>query len=89
MANGLYTGEIDGIPCFQDGKVKRLKQWIATNNHSFALSKSVFYSDSINDLPLLEEVGTAVAVDPDSKLREFAFANGWQLISLRENTLIA
>jgi HAD superfamily hydrolase (TIGR01490 family) len=84
VENGFYTGAIVGTPCFQGGKVQRLHQWLAETNRPFDLLQSTFYSDSINDLPLLKEVGVAVAVDPDKKLRQLAQANNWQIISLRQ-----
>jgi HAD superfamily hydrolase (TIGR01490 family) len=80
---GRYTGEIDGIPCFQEGKVRKLKQWIELQDESFVVEESVFYSDSINDLPLLQAVATPVAVDPDQQLEAHANQNGWKIISLR------
>jgi HAD superfamily hydrolase (TIGR01490 family) len=80
IVNGRYTTEIDGIPCFQDGKVRRLENWLEQNNIS--LAGSCFYSDSINDLPLMEIVETAIAVDPDEKLAAVARQRGWQIISL-------
>jgi HAD superfamily hydrolase (TIGR01490 family) len=80
MVNGKYTTDIEGIPCFQEGKVKRLNQWLNINAHT--LAGSYFYSDSHNDLSLLEKVETAVAVDPDETLREIASERGWDIISL-------
>ncbi|WP_163831569.1 histidinol-phosphatase [Spartinivicinus ruber] len=79
--NGRYTGQVSGTPCFQGGKVKRLHNWLTATSHS--LAGSFFYSDSHNDLPLLEEVDNPVAVDPDDTLREVAQTNGWPIISLR------
>ncbi|MCX4027471.1 HAD family hydrolase [Endozoicomonas sp. SM1973] len=79
--NGRYTGQVSGTPCFQAGKVKRLHNWLTATNHS--LDGSYFYSDSHNDLPLLEEVDNPVAVDPDDTLREVAQSKGWPIISLR------
>lgn len=76
-----YTGEIVGTPCFQHGKVIRLQQWLESNQQS--LDSSYFYSDSINDLPLLERVTHPVAVDPDDRLREIAQTRNWDIISLR------
>lgn len=78
---GRYTGEFEGIPCFQAGKVIRLDEWIA--EHDYGLADSWFYSDSHNDLPLLEKVSNPVAVDPDETLRGIAQARGWPVISLR------
>ncbi|MCI5142622.1 MAG: HAD family hydrolase [Candidatus Electrothrix sp. ATG1] len=77
-----YTTEIEGIPCFHEGKVLRLKKWLTENQMS--LQGSCFYSDSINDLPLLEKVDTPVAVDPDEKLADLACKRGWKCISLRD-----
>jgi HAD superfamily hydrolase (TIGR01490 family) len=79
--NGRYTTEIEGIPCFQEGKVQRLEQWLNENNES--LAGSFFYSDSVNDLPLMELVEHPVAVDPDERLAEIAGQRGWEIISLR------
>ena len=81
MIDGKYTGNVAGIPCFQEGKVTRLESWLQNQHES--LSESWFYSDSHNDLPLLRKVSTPVAVDADDKLSEVAQANGWQMISLR------
>ena len=82
MVNGEYTGKVEGTPCFQDGKVTRLNEWLRTNQCS--LDGSWFYSDSHNDIPLLKMVSHAVAVDADERLTEFATSQGWQQISLRE-----
>ncbi len=81
IINGQYTGKLSGIPCFQVGKVTRLHDWL--KNNSFDLHNSWFYSDSINDLPLLEEVTNPVAVDPDDKLKQLAIDRQWPVISLR------
>ena len=80
IENGRYTREIDGVPSFKEGKVTRLNAWLAENNET--LEGSYFYSDSHNDLPLLEQVTTAIAVDPDPKLRSVAEDKGWDIISL-------
>ncbi|GFM80750.1 haloacid dehalogenase [Pseudomonas cichorii] len=79
--DGRYTGRTTGIPCFREGKVTRLNHWLEEN--AFSLEGSYFYSDSMNDLPLLEQVAHPVAVDPDPKLRAEAEKRGWQVISLR------
>lgn len=81
VVNGRYTTEIDGIPCFQHGKVERLEQWL--EQHNTTLAGSYFYSDSFNDLPLMELVDHAVAVDPDDRLAAAAEQNGWKIISLK------
>ncbi len=81
MKNGRYTGRTFGIPCFQHGKVQRLEYWLEATGHS--LEGSWFYSDSLNDLPLLSRVTHPVAVDPDETLANHAQQQGWQVISLR------
>lgn len=78
---GRYTGNSVGTPCFQTGKVLRLQQWLSERNES--LDESYFYSDSINDLPLLEQVTYPVAVDPDDRLQAIAETRNWPIISLR------
>src|SRR5690606_27893895 len=78
-----YTGRVAGIPCYQDGKVKRLHQWL--EEHHESLDGSWFYSDSHNDLPLLGEVAHPVAVDPDDKLAAAARERDWPIISLRRS----
>lgn len=79
--DGAYTGKALGTPCFQHGKVTRLKEWLKQTTHS--LDDSYFYSDSHNDLPLMELVTHPVAVDPDESLRQHAQNNNWPIISLR------
>ncbi len=81
IVNGRYTTEIEGTPCFQKGKITRLNEWLKDNNET--MKDSVFYSDSYNDISLLEAVDTAIAVDPDEKLRKVAVERGWDVISLR------
>lgn len=78
---GRFTGDVEGIPCFQDGKVTKLERWLLENNVSF--EDSWFYSDSHNDLPLLSLVDHPVAVDPDDTLKKHAADAGWSIISLR------
>jgi len=80
IINDKYTTEIDGIACFQAGKVSRLNAWLKEYKHN--LEGSIFYSDSHNDLSLLELVDTAVAVDPDDTLRDIANERNWKIISL-------
>jgi len=82
MVNGRYTGGIAGTPSFQEGKVARLNDWLATTGES--LDGAWFYSDSHNDVPLLEIVDNPVAVDPDPKLEEFAKNKGWGVMTLRD-----
>jgi HAD superfamily hydrolase (TIGR01490 family) len=81
MDGERYTGRVAGIPSFQNGKVKRLQSWMA--DQGMDLKGSWFYSDSHNDLPLLEQVDNPVAVDPDSTLETHARQQGWPIISLR------
>ena len=81
FADGRYTGRSFGIPCFQQGKVERLQEWLAETGHD--LAESWFYSDSHNDLPLLDQVTYPVAVDPDAILAEYARERGWPILSLR------
>ncbi len=80
--NGVYTGKVEGTPCFQAGKVERLNEWLQQTGHS--LKGSYFYSDSHNDLPLLEIVDNPVVVDADEKLTATASARDWPIISLRD-----
>lgn len=80
--NGRYTGRVQGVPCFKEGKVTRLLDWLKQTGHN--LAGSYFYSDSHNDLPLLEMVSHPVAVDPDDTLRDHAEMKGWEIISLRD-----
>ncbi len=79
---GRYTGRVAGVPAFREGKVTRLEAWLRETGHS--LADSHFYSDSINDLPLLEAVAHPVAVDPDEQLAAVARDRGWPAISLRD-----
>ena len=85
MVDGRYTGRIDGTPAFREGKVSRLHAWLARRGTPLAtFGESWFYSDSINDLPLLEIVTDPVAVDPDDALRAVAEQRNWRVISLRD-----
>ena len=80
---GEFTGNVAGIPCFREGKVKRLEQWLAEQDRTLAsFDESWFYSDSLNDLPLLARVTHPVAVNPDVTLRAHAEKHGWPVISL-------
>ena len=81
IRNGRYTGEITGTPSFREGKVIRLREWLA--EHDQTLEGSYFYSDSRNDVPLLEVVDNPVAVDPDPVLADIARERAWPIISLR------
>ena len=83
VRDGVFTGGVSGTPCFREGKVERLEAWLAGRGESLKnIEKSTFYSDSHNDLPLLDQVGHPVAVDPDAALRAHAGARGWPVISL-------
>ncbi|RYY04790.1 MAG: HAD family hydrolase [Gammaproteobacteria bacterium] len=82
IVNDRYTGKGIGTPCFQGGKVTRLHEWLKDKNYN--LDGAYFYSDSINDLPLLEQVPNPVAVDPDERLEKIANERGWEILSLRE-----
>ena len=83
--DGRYTGNVAGTPCFREGKIHRLEQWLASEpvGTPEPLAGSTFYSDSHNDVPLLERVDQPVAVDPDPKLAATARARGWPVITLR------
>lgn len=78
--DGRFTGHVAGVPSYRDGKVKRLKTWMAANGET--LADSWFYSDSHNDLPLLGLVDHPVAVNPDAQLRTEAQARGWRILQL-------
>lgn len=87
IVDDRYTGKIVGSPCFQAGKITRLQQWLEdAPQYGFNgdLSDAYFYSDSINDLPLLEAVANPVAVDPDEALTQQAQQRGWPILNLRD-----
>lgn len=81
IIDGRYTGKVAGTPCFQEGKITRLNQWLENTSHD--LENSTFYSDSHNDLSLLKVVTTPVAVDPDDELRATALEKNWEIRSFR------
>ncbi len=81
IIDGKYTTEIEGTPCFQEGKVTRLNEWMDIHNADF--KGSTLYSDSMNDLPLLEAVEIPIAVQPDDTLRIIAEERGWKILSLQ------
>lgn len=81
-AQGWYTGEIDGIPTMREGKVRRMEQWLAERGQGWADVESTFYSDSPNDIPLLEKVDHPVATNPDPRLRALAQERGWRILEL-------
>lgn len=81
LENGKYTGNFTGTPCFAEGKITKINEWLEGETNR--LEGAWFYSDSHNDLPLMREVGNPVAVDPDTKLRTEAENKNWEIISLR------
>ncbi len=81
IKNNEFTGEVDGVPCFREGKVAKVEDWVKKNGYD--LSEATFYSDSFNDLPLLEKVKTAIVVDGDNELIKQAKNNEWECISFR------
>jgi HAD superfamily hydrolase (TIGR01490 family) len=83
IVDGRFTGEVVGAPCMREGKLEHLERWLAARGRALGdFSESWFYSDSINDLPLLERVTHAVAVDPDARLEEAAAARAWKILRL-------
>tara|TARA_R110002072_G_scaffold172296_1_gene326280 strand:+ start:18385 stop:19089 length:705 start_codon:yes stop_codon:yes gene_type:complete len=82
MKAGRYTGKVSGTPSFQEGKIARLHDWLKGKQHS--IEGAFFYSDSHNDIPLLELVDFPVAVDPDDILRQTSKTNNWPIQSLRD-----
>lgn len=82
--DGKFTGLVSGVPCFREGKITRLENWMDERNLTWlSFLESWFYSDSLNDLPLLQKVTHPVAVDPDATLKAHATRNEWPIISLR------
>ena len=82
IIDNRYTGKVYGTPCFREGKVERLTTWLKETGDN--LTDSCFYSDSHNDLPLLEVVKKPIAVDPDETLRSHAEMKDWDIISLKD-----
>ncbi|HET9651238.1 MAG TPA: HAD family hydrolase [Usitatibacter sp.] len=82
--DGLFTGKPRGTPTFREGKIQRVNEWLADMGHRLEDFESWFYSDSLNDLPLLERVDNPVAVNPDARLRAEAQRRGWDIVELRE-----
>ncbi len=80
--SGWLTGEIAGTPSFRAGKVARVQDWLAAHQLSWDNVQTTFYSDSINDLPLLERVTHPVATNPDAVLRPLALERGWRILDL-------
>jgi HAD superfamily hydrolase (TIGR01490 family) len=84
QVNGEFTGRVAGVPSFRDGKVVRMESWLSERGWIWgSFEHTWFYSDSLNDLPLLSKVKHPVAVDPDATLRAHAEKQGWPVISLR------
>jgi HAD superfamily hydrolase (TIGR01490 family) len=81
--DGSFTGKPRGTPTFREGKIVAVNDWLASKGHKLADYESWFFSDSLNDLPLLELVTHPVAVDPDPTLEARAKERGWRIISLR------
>ena len=81
IKNQQFTGKVIDEPCFREGKLNKVQKWVDDNN--FDLSKASFYSDSFNDLPLLEKVKTPVIVDGDDKLVEIGKNRDWDCVSFR------
>lgn len=81
-ADGWPNGEIRGTPSFREGKVARVQQWLKGRGLDWEAVESTFYSDSMNDLPLLEKVTHPVATNPDDRLRAVATERGWRILEL-------
>jgi len=81
-SEGWITGEISGVPSFKEGKVLRVEQWLSAHQKTWQEVQITFYSDSINDLPLLERAQIPVAVNPDTRLRQLATDRGWRILQL-------
>jgi HAD superfamily hydrolase (TIGR01490 family) len=80
--DGWITGEIRGVPSMREGKVERVAQWLAARGLGWSDVEATFYSDSMNDLPLLESVDHPVATNPDARLRAIAGERGWRILDL-------
>jgi len=83
-AQGWITGEIAGVPSMREGKVVRVTQWLEARGLDWPDVETTFYSDSTNDLPLLERVDHPVATNPDPRLRALALERGWRILNLFE-----
>ena len=81
-AQGEFTGDILGTPSFREGKVTRVESWLAARNLDWQDVETTFYSDSMNDLPLLEIATHPVATNPDVRLRQLATDRGWRILDL-------
>ncbi len=80
--SGWITGAIRGVPSFREGKVTRMEQWLAARGLTWGAVHTTFYSDSLNDLPLLEKASVPIATNPDPRLRALAAERGWRVIDL-------
>ena len=88
--NGQFTGKPRGMPSFREGKIARVESWLESIGLWWSsFERSWFYSDSLNDLPLLSKVSDPVAVDPDDTLHAHATNEGWKIMSLRDKTALA
>ncbi len=85
-AGGWITGEIAGTPSFREGKVARVGEWLRARGHDWGDAEITFYSDSLNDLPLLEKAQHPVATNPDPHLRALAAERGWRILDLFDPT---
>jgi len=79
---GWYTGAIRGVPSYQAGKVTRVAEWLNARGWGWDTVHTTFYSDSCNDLPLLEKANVPVATNPDARLREVALSREWRILDL-------
>jgi HAD superfamily hydrolase (TIGR01490 family) len=84
-ASGWITGDIDGVPSLREGKVHRVEEWLSWRGLSWDDTEITFYSDSTNDLPLLERAHVPVATNPDERLRAIALQRGWRILDLFEH----
>ncbi|HXZ08527.1 MAG TPA: HAD family hydrolase [Paraburkholderia sp.] len=81
--DGRYTGQATGVPSFREGKIVRTESWLATLGHSLTdFERSYFYSDSINDVPLMERVTHPIATNPDDRLRALALERNWAVMDI-------
>lgn len=80
--HGWYSGEISGVPSLREGKVERLQQWLHQRGLDWDSVETTFYSDSSNDIPLLQRVNHPVATNPDAKLKALALEKGWPILEL-------
>ena len=81
IIDNKFTGKVKGVPCFREGKLDKVNEWLKSQNYN--LSDATFYTDSFNDLPLLSKAGKAIVVDGDDKLTLLAKKNDWECISFR------